>query len=76
MNSKHVTKNEESFANISEARSLILKENPPTQRTVEKPLNFSFATVIFNKIMNCDLNFKRKPKMFIVFLLVYLIVSI
>ena len=46
--------------NAAKVRSLILKENPATQRTVAKSLKCSVSTV--NKIINVDLNLKKAKK--------------
>lgn len=45
---------------IAKVRCLMLKENPPSQRTVAKSLKCSVSTV--NKMINVDLNLKKARK--------------
>lgn len=45
---------------IAKVRCLMLKENPPSQRTVAKSLKCSVSTV--NKMINVDLNLKKAKK--------------
>lgn len=47
-------------SNISKVRSLVTRENPPTQKSIANSLNTSVATV--NKIINQDLQLKKAKK--------------
>ena len=45
---------------ISKVKTKVIIENPPTQRSLENAFNASLGTM--NKIINVDLNLKKKEK--------------
>lgn len=53
-------KKKRTTANVVKVRSLILKENPATQRSVAKSIKCALSTV--NKIINSDLSLKKAKK--------------
>lgn len=47
-------------SNVSKVKSLVTRENPPTQKSIAKSLDTSVATI--NKIINQDLQLKKAKK--------------
>lgn len=54
---KYIPRTKIKSPNITKVRSLMVKNNPSSQRTVSKSLKCSLSTV--NKIINNNLNFKK-----------------